>query len=271
MDWLHMAAESGPYEVVLQGGGEGTGNRLYVDDKLVIDNWNIARALQPHVTLQFFAGPHKIVVEDFQSSPMGGSLRVAIADQRKLVSETAKSLAAKADVVVIAAGYDPDSESEGSDRTFDLPFGQEELIRELSAANRKTVVAITSGGNVDPGGWLDHVPAYIEMWYPGEAGGTALAEILFGARIPQVIFRLRLNAAAKIIRPLRTTIPRAIPSALSTRKACSSDTAATNTMASSRCFRSVMDFPTRRSSMRICRYLQRRARKRGISSPFHLI
>ncbi len=180
----YMAAAGGPYEIALQGFGERNGNRVYVDDKLVMDNWKIARALQPHVTLEFAAGPHKVVVEDFQNSPIGGTTRVAIADQRKLVSEAAKALAAKADMVVIAAGFDPDSESEGADRTFDLPFGQEELIRELSAANRKTIVAVTSGGNVDPGNWLDHVPAYVEMWYPGEQGGTALAEILFGAVNP---------------------------------------------------------------------------------------
>jgi len=192
----YMAAETGPYEIALQGFGEGNGNRVYVDDKLVIDNWKIARALQPHVTLQFAAGPHKVVVEDFQSSPIGGSLSVGIADQRKLVSDAAKTLAAKADVVVIAAGFDPDSESEGSDRTFDLPFGQEELIRELCAANPKTIVAVTSGGNVDPGNWLDLIPSYIEMWYPGEQGGTALAEILFGAvnpsgRLPATFERRR--------------------------------------------------------------------------------
>ena len=180
----YIAAESGPYEVVLQGGGEGNGNRLFVDDKLLIDNWKFARALQPHVTLQLSAGPHKIVVEDFQNSSVGGRLRVGIASQAKLVSDAAKALAAKVDVVVIAAGFDPESESEGADRTFDLPFGQEELIRQLSAANRKTIVAVTSGGNVDPGNWLDHVPAYLEMWYPGEQGGSALAEILFGAVNP---------------------------------------------------------------------------------------
>ena len=180
----YMAAADGPYEIALQGGGESGGNRLYVDDKLLIDNWKTVRALQPHVTLQLTQGPHRIVVEDFQKSAIGGRLRVGIIDQRKLVSDPAKTLAAKADVVVIAAGFDPDSESEGSDRTFDLPIGQEELIRELSAANPKTVVAMTSGGNVDPGNWLEHVPAYLELWYPGEAGGTALAEILFGAVNP---------------------------------------------------------------------------------------
>lgn len=192
----YIAGESGPYEIVLQGGGERAGNRMYVDDKLILDNWKIARALQPHVTLELSAGPHKVVVEDYQTSAVGGRIRVGISDQRKLVNQAAKTLAAKVDLVVIAAGFDPDSESEGSDRTFDLPVGQEELIRELAALNSKTVVAVTSGGNVDPGRWLEHVPAYVEMWYPGEQGGTALAEILFGSvnpsgRLPATFERRR--------------------------------------------------------------------------------
>jgi beta-glucosidase len=101
-------------------------------------------------------------------------------DQHKIVSAAVKAAAAKADVIVIGAGFDSSSESEGADRTFSLPFGQEELIRELAALNKNTIVTVTSGGNVDPGDWLDQVPADLELWYPGERGGTALAEILFG-------------------------------------------------------------------------------------------
>jgi len=180
----YKAAETGPYEVALQDQAEGTGSRLYVDDKLVIDDWDLARALQPHVTLQLTAGLHKIVAEDFQDSAIGGQFRAAIIPQNQIVTAAAKTLAAKADVVIVAAGFDFGSESEGADRTFDLPVGQDELIREMSAINRKTVVALTSGGSVDASAWLDHVPAFIEMWYPGEQGGAALAEILFGAVNP---------------------------------------------------------------------------------------
>jgi beta-glucosidase len=180
----YRAASDGPYEVVLEGPGEGGGNRLFVDDKLIFDNWKIVRAFQPHQTLQLTAGPHKIVVEDYQTSPIGGKLRVAIADQRKIVSAKAKALAAKVDVVLIAAGYDNASESEGGDRTFNLPVGQDELIREISATNPKTIVAITSGGNVDSSAWIDRIPAYLETWYGGEQCGTALAEVLFGAVNP---------------------------------------------------------------------------------------
>jgi beta-glucosidase len=180
----YRAASDGPYEIVLEGPGEGGGNRVFLDDKLIIDDWKLVRAFQPHLTVTLSAGPHKIVVEDYQNGPVGGKLRFAIADQRALVSTKARALAAKADVVLIASGFDNGSESEGGDRTFDLPIGQDELIREISAANPKTIVAVTSGGNVDSSGWIDHIPACLEAWYGGEQGGTALAEVLFGAVNP---------------------------------------------------------------------------------------
>jgi beta-glucosidase len=98
----------------------------------------------------------------------------------QFVSEDAKRLAAKADVVVVAAGFDQDTESEGADRTFYLPPGQDELIQEMAAANKNTIVVMTSGGSVDMHAWIDRVPALVEAWYPGQQGGTAVAEVLFG-------------------------------------------------------------------------------------------
>jgi beta-glucosidase len=177
---FYIAPETSSYLVAAEYAGEGNGYRLLLDDKLIFDQWKTAAALQDHATLNLSAGPHKIVVEAFQDFPVGGRLRIGIMDQRKIVSSAAKAIAAKADIVIVAAGFDANSESEGSDRTFSLPFGQEELIRELAAQNKNTIVTVTSGGNVDPGDWLDRVPAYLELWYPGERGGTALAEILFG-------------------------------------------------------------------------------------------
>jgi beta-glucosidase len=180
----YVAKEAGEYVVASQGSVEGAGHRVSIDGKVVIDNWKAAYALQPHATVQLTAGPHQVVIEDFQNGFVGGRLRVGIAPLDKLVNEDAKKQAAAVDAVIVAAGFDRDNESEGADRTFDLPFGQDELIREMAAANPKTIVAVTSGGNTDSTGWLPHVPAYLELWFPGEAGGTALAEILFGAVNP---------------------------------------------------------------------------------------
>jgi beta-glucosidase len=121
-----------------------------------------------------------VVVEERQDFAVGGKLRVAIVPEEKIVNERAKELAAKADVVVVAAGFDQDSEGEAGDRTFDLPYGQDALIRAMAAANKKVIVAVTSGGNVDSSAWLDRVPVLLETWYGGQDGGQALAEILLG-------------------------------------------------------------------------------------------
>jgi beta-glucosidase len=86
--------------------------------------------------------------------------------------------------VVICVGFDPATESEGSDRTFALPGGQDELIRQIASVNKNVIVVLTAGGNVDMTKWIDNVPALLHAWYPGQEGGTALAQILFGEYSP---------------------------------------------------------------------------------------
>ena len=78
----------------------------------------------------------------------------------------------------------PRRRAEGSDRTFGLPGGQDELIRQISAVNKNVIVVLTAGGNVDMTRWIDRVPAILHAWYPGQEGGTALAQILFGDYSP---------------------------------------------------------------------------------------
>lgn len=88
--------------------------------------------------------------------------------------------AVKADVVILCVGFNAWLESEGFDRTFRLPGNQEELIRQVAAVNKNVVVVVNAGGNVEMTGWIDKVPALLHAWYPGQEGGTALAQLLFG-------------------------------------------------------------------------------------------
>ena len=176
----YTADSAGAFDVFVQAPGDRGGIRVYVDDKVLIDGWQQTTALVTHTTLSLTSGPHKIILEQYRTRPGGTRLRMGIARQGTLVDEDAKLLAAKADLVVVAAGFDAETESEGGDRTFRLPPGQDELIREMTKANKNTIVVLTSGGSVDMNSWLDSVPALIQVWYPGQEGGTALAEILFG-------------------------------------------------------------------------------------------
>jgi beta-glucosidase len=106
--------------------------------------------------------------------------RVGFIRDGSVVDPLAKQLAAKADAVVLAVGFDSEIETEGADREFALPPGQEDLIREIAAVNPNTVVVITAGGSVDVTPWLDRVRSVVTAWYPGEQGGAAFASLLVG-------------------------------------------------------------------------------------------
>lgn len=90
----------------------------------------------------------------------------------------------KAGAVIVAAGFNYDTEREDFDRTYALPAGQDELISKLAAANPNTVVVVYSGGEVDVNPWIDKVGALIMAWYSGQEGGTALARIISGKVSP---------------------------------------------------------------------------------------
>jgi beta-glucosidase len=178
----YVPQSAGAHDIFVQSTGEdGGAYRLYVDDKLIMDNWDTNKALTGTVTLSLEPTPHKIVLEHHgRSNWLGARLKLGIAHHGQIVEAEAKKLASMADVVIVPVGFGPETESEGADRTFQLPPGQDELIQEITAANKNTIVVVTSGGGADMSAWLDRVPALIEAWYPGQEGGMALPEVLFG-------------------------------------------------------------------------------------------
>ncbi len=101
-----------------------------------------------------------------------------------LIAE-ATSVAARSDTVLLFVGLPDGDESEGFDRThLDLPPAQLRLIAAVAAANPRTVVILTNGGVVSLEPWHDSVPAILEAWLLGQAGGSAIADIVFGRVVP---------------------------------------------------------------------------------------
>lgn len=98
------------------------------------------------------------------------------------------------DAVVMCQGLNSEYEGEGVDRAFtfqgegsaglerafNLPEFQDQLIQNVVRANPRTIVVLHGGGGFDMRGWVDQVPGLLHAWYPGENGGLALGEILFG-------------------------------------------------------------------------------------------
>jgi beta-glucosidase len=174
-------AEAGDYDLFVGSSGDGGGYyRVRVDGKVVLDDWGLSKAGLNVVQVALEARPHEVVLEHHGRPKWESSLRMGLSHRGDRVAADAKALAAKADDVVVAAGFDAQTESEGSDRTFQLPPGQVELIRAMAAANKNTVVVLTAGGAVDTSEWLDAVPALVHAWFPGQEGGAAVGEVLMG-------------------------------------------------------------------------------------------
>lgn len=114
-------------------------------------------------------------------------------------------IARRADVVVLCLGLTARIEGEemrvaidgfaGGDRTrLDLPAPQQHLLERIAALGKPTVLVLMSGSAVAVTWAQDHVPAILQAWYPGQAGGTAIAEVLFGdynpgGRLPVTFYR----------------------------------------------------------------------------------
>lgn len=93
--------------------------------------------------------------------------------------------ARQSQVAVLFVGNSWQTEGEQRDRAnLDLPGVQAELIKEVAATGVPTVVVLINGSAVTMLDWIDRVGAVVEAWYPGEAGGTAIAEVLFGDTNP---------------------------------------------------------------------------------------
>jgi beta-glucosidase len=105
------------------------------------------------------------------------------ATNENLVAEAVKTVRS-ADVAIIAAGLPDAVESEGYDRkNLDLPAGHDQLIRAVAKAQPRCVVVLMNGSAVRMP-WADEVPAIVEGWLGGQAGGGALADVLTGAVNP---------------------------------------------------------------------------------------
>jgi Beta-glucosidase-related glycosidases len=178
------AEKAGKY-LLLAGASGSDGFKVLVDGKQVVEQVRAEGAVPKSVTLDLSAGQIANVQVDYLPGAAGTRMGVGFAYEPDLITAEAKQYAKAADVVIVAVGFDKASEGEGHDRTFTLPLGQDALIEAMAVANPHTIVTLASGGAVDTRRWLDKVPAFLHVWYPGQEGGVAVAQVLFGKHNPE--------------------------------------------------------------------------------------
>jgi beta-glucosidase len=195
---------SGTYTVVVAG---DDGFRLFVDGKPVIDNWTTssrASAKTAEVTLE--AGKAVDVRLEYFEAERDAEIRLAWQlPGAKPPMDEALDAARASDVTIFVGGLTGDVEGEemqvsypgfaGGDRTdIALPAPQEQLLEAL-AATGKPIVFVQMAGSAVVSPWAsEHLPAILVAWYPGQRGGNAIADVLFGdvnpaGRLPVTFYR----------------------------------------------------------------------------------
>jgi beta-glucosidase len=199
------APDTGNYLIGISGNG---GVRLVVDGQTVIEELTNRRTRSINKEFSFTAGrTYDIRLEYFENTNQYSAIKLnwAPPGATRRLKDEALDFGRQADAVVMVMGITPSIEGEemdvkvegfrGGDRTdIVLPKPQEDLIKEVQALG-KPVVLVLLGGSALAVNWAnDNVPAILDAWYPGEEGGTAIADVLFGdynpgGRLPVTFYK----------------------------------------------------------------------------------
>jgi beta-glucosidase len=181
------------------------GYRVWIDDVPLVDDWTPHRPSTTQTkAIRLEKGKsYAIKIEYFETIRSSEAKLVWGVPGRE--EDEAVKAARESDLVVFVLGLSARIEGEemkvkadgfsGGDRTsLNLPAPQEQLLERVVAAGKPIVLVLTNGSALAVNWANDHVPAILEAWYPGEAGGTAVAEALAGdfspaGRLPVTFYK----------------------------------------------------------------------------------
>lgn len=174
-----LAPKTGEFAIGIEG---DDGYRLYIDEKLIIDNWKKQRFQRLVKSFTFQKGKTYDIRLEFYETVGNVKLKLCWnAGLHKLWKRqiaTAVEIAKMSDVAIVVAGIE---EGEFQDRALlGLPGHQQELIQAVAATGKPLVVVLVGGSAITMSSWIHQVSSIIDVWYPGDAGGDAVADVLFG-------------------------------------------------------------------------------------------
>ena len=206
-----VVPESGEYQL---GGKSDDGFRLYVDNKLLIEDWRdqAPRTMQRSINLEANR-EYTIRLEYYENS--GGAMvmlgwlkpgeRENFFKSIDVDFQKSVDIASKSEVVIMVGGISPELEGEempveingfkGGDRTdIQMPEIQQKLLQALHATGTPVVLVMMSGSALAVNWANENIPAIIHAWYSGQEGGTAIADVLFGdynpaGRLPVTFYK----------------------------------------------------------------------------------
>ncbi len=199
---LVVPPHTGNYQI----GGRALGTfRLFVDDTLLVETDCWYEACTDWATLEVEAGQEYAIRVEYLPERAGGEVQLMWAEPESILREEALEAASGADAVILMMGLSPRLEGEemsvevpgftGGDRLdTKLPAPQQALMEAIVATGKPVVLVLLNGSALAVNWAADNVPAILEAWYPGQAAGTAIADVLFGnynpaGRLPVTFYR----------------------------------------------------------------------------------
>ena len=184
------------------------GARLMIDGKTIIDAWGGHAVRTDSVEMYLEAGKeYDFKAEYYDNRDYAISRlkwrvpQVEKATRLELYGNAGKAVK-ECDMVVAVMGINKTIEREGQDRyDIQLPADQREFLQEIYKVNPNIVLVLVAGSSLAVNWENEHLPAIVNAWYPGESGGTAVAEVLFGdynpaGRLPLTYYKSLDNLPA---------------------------------------------------------------------------
>ena len=187
-------------------GGEGFNDfNIYLEDTLFVSFRNIHHSRKTYEFIELEANkPYNIKVE-FMERHGDANMHLLWAPPKEDTEQNALTLANQSDAVILFMGLSPRLEGEemkvrvkgfrGGDRlTLGLPQLQKDFIKKIYNTGKPVVLVLLSGSAVSMNWEQENLPAIIQAWYPGQAAGTAIADVLFGdynpaGRLPVTFYK----------------------------------------------------------------------------------
>ncbi len=184
------APVTGTYKI----GGKGfNAFDIYLNGERIVQFHNVHEPTYQYAEVNLEAGRLYPIRVEFFEFVNDASMRLvwSVPGRKRDLTQEAMNVARKADAVIMVMGLSPRLEGEemsvpvpgfkGGDRlTLDIPSVQEDLIQQVMKLGKPTVLVLMNGSAVSINWAARNVPAIVDVWYPGQEGGTAIADVLFG-------------------------------------------------------------------------------------------
>lgn len=188
------------------GGEAFSSMKLYLDDELLMQRQDVHHPKKIYEYVQLKAGKkYKLRFECVQDNTDHSIMRLLWESPKDNLEEEAIAIAKDADAVILYMGISPLLEGEemkvkvdgfsGGDRVHTkLPKTQSDLIKKINGLGKPTILVLLNGSALSINWENQNVPAIVEAWYPGQAGGTAIADVIFGdynpaGRLPVTFYK----------------------------------------------------------------------------------